>query len=101
MISCAREDKRIALFGLHQSVQNGLKKINRWLTSMGFVSTQTEPCLYVFYKTAYLQYFHCMSTMLYALQARWLFVAFNANYDFNDGNKLHSFLGVQVEQSDN
>lgn len=95
-----------ALYGLHQSGAEWFEEIDRWLKSMGFVSTQTEPCLYVYCKDGVFAMIPLyVDDVVLATNSvefkKSLFAAFDEKYGFKDGGKLHSFLGVQVEQSDN
>ncbi|CAI5727678.1 unnamed protein product [Peronospora farinosa] len=94
-----------ALYGLHQSGAEWNEEIDNWLVTQEFKRSETEPCLYFYCKHAVLALLMLyvddvvLATDYKAYKASF-FEAIDAKYGFQDGGKLHYFLGINVEQDE-
>ncbi|KAE9167405.1 hypothetical protein PF002_g30886 [Phytophthora fragariae] len=91
-----------ALYGLHQSGREWYDELNTWLENHGWSRCASEPCLYVYNKgnvlallLVYVDDIICGTN-----NEAWkvsFFAELNARYGIKDQGRLHSYLGVQVE----
>lgn len=94
-----------AIYGLHQSGAEWFEEVDNFLKSLGYHSTQTELCLYIYYRDGVFAliplYVDGIVVATNSVEYKTsLFAAFDAKYGFKDGGIVHEFLGVQVEQNE-
>ncbi|KAG3146137.1 hypothetical protein PC128_g24072 [Phytophthora cactorum] len=94
-----------ALYGLHQSGAEWFEEVDKFLKTLGYASTETEPCLYVYYKGGVLALIPLyVDDVVLATNSEdyktTVFAAFDAKYGFKDGGLAIEFFGVQVEQNE-
>ncbi|KAG3200098.1 hypothetical protein PC128_g4833 [Phytophthora cactorum] len=78
-----------ALYGLHQSGAEWFEEVDKFLKTLGYTSTETEPCLYVYYKDGVLALIplYVDDVVLAANSEDYkatVFAAFDAKYGFKD-----------------
>ncbi|KAE8979132.1 hypothetical protein PR002_g24502 [Phytophthora rubi] len=90
------------LYGLHQSGREWYDELNTWLENHGWSRCASEPCLYVYNKgdvlallLVYVDDIICGTN--YEAWKVSFFAELNARYRIKDQGRLHSYLGVQVE----
>ncbi|RAW29425.1 hypothetical protein PC110_g14220 [Phytophthora cactorum] len=94
-----------ALYGQHQSGAEWFEEVDKFLKTLGYASTETEPCLYVYYKGGVLALIPLyVDDVVLATNSEdyktTVFAAFDAKYGFKDGGLAIEFFGVQVEQNE-
>ncbi|KAG3114322.1 hypothetical protein PI124_g6917 [Phytophthora idaei] len=91
-----------AIYGLHQSGREWYEELASWLTGRRWRRCTTEPCLYVYTEagvTAILLVY--VDDLICATNdEKWkveFFQALNTKYGIKDQGRLHEYLGIQVD----
>ncbi|KAG3146505.1 hypothetical protein PI124_g10104 [Phytophthora idaei] len=90
------------IYGLHQSGREWYEELDSWLTGRRWRRCTTEPCLYVYTEDGvsaillvYVDDLICATN-----DEKWkveFFQALNTKYGIKDQTRLHEYLGIQVD----
>ena len=94
-----------ALYGLHQSGREWNEAFNDWLLKQDFQRCATEPCLYFYERDGIIALVLIyVDDVLCATNSEAfkndLFHKMNMEYGIKDQGLAHSYLGIQIEQTD-
>ncbi|OWY93318.1 Copia type Polyprotein [Phytophthora megakarya] len=93
------------LYGLHESGREWYDELRGWLSEKGWQRCTTEPCLYFYMagETIALVQIYVDGVICATKEESWkveFFAELNTNYGVKDLDRLHNYLGVQLECQD-